>query len=239
VKLVEKSCQASVQIIPVIHYADDNQAMRNAERAIEAGCDGVMLIEMRGRNTDLLFAGSAIKRRWPHAHVGINHLNTETRLAVTSNIGVGVDSTWTDEQLTHTSGSAAWEAARLNCLLSAAPHTVFCAVAFKYQQYEPDPCGAARRAVALGFIPTTSGPATGCAADPSDLAVIRDAIGPRAPLAIASGITPDNVDAFLPFVSHILVSTGVSSSFHEFDREKLRLLRSAAIAAQSIVGETA
>lgn len=46
-------------IIPVIHYADDNQAMRNAERAIEAGCDGVMLIEMRGRNDGLLFAGAA------------------------------------------------------------------------------------------------------------------------------------------------------------------------------------
>jgi hypothetical protein len=100
-------------LLPVIHYADDNQAMRNAERAIEAGCEGVMLIEMSGRNAGLVSAGAMIKRRWSSAHVGINHLSTETEKAVCTSLGAGVDSTWTDEQLTHSSGSADWEARRV------------------------------------------------------------------------------------------------------------------------------
>jgi predicted TIM-barrel enzyme len=212
-------------ILPVIHYADDNQAMRNAERAFEAGCDGVMLIEMRGRNNGLLFAGSAIKRHWPSLHVGINHLGSEAEAAVHASLGAGADSTWTDEQLTHSGGETELEAARLARVLGTVrSHTVFCAVAFKYQRPEPDPAVAAVRAVELGFIPTTSGPGTGEAADPGAVAAMRAAIGSDAPLAVASGITPENAAAFLPSVTHVLVSTGVSSSFHEFDPARLRAL---------------
>lgn len=210
-------------LLPVIHYADDNQAMRNAELAIEAGCDGVMLIEMSGRNTGLMFAGAAIKRRWPSAHVGINHLSTEPEKAIHNSIGAGVDSTWTDEQLTHSSSAADWEARRVVRLLrSTRPHPLFCAVAFKYQAHEPEPAMAARLAVNLGFIPTTSGHSTGVAADPARVEAMRALLEPGDPLAIASGITPDNAGLFLPFVSHVLVSTGVSASFHEFDPARLR-----------------
>ena len=213
------------QIIPVIHYSDDNQAMRNAERAIEAGCAGVMLIEMRGRNDGLIFAASAIKRRWPDKHVGINHLGAEIEVAVHRNLATGVDSTWTDEQLTHTDGQSDLEAQQLVRLLKCArPHAIFCAVAFKYQREEPDPADAAARAIALGFIPTTSGPSTGFAASPRKIMAMRELIGPKAPLAIASGITPDNAPIYAPLVSHMLVSTGVSASFHEFDPARLRAL---------------
>jgi predicted TIM-barrel enzyme len=212
-------------ILPVIHYADDNQAMRNAERAIEAGCAGVMLIEMQGRNKRLLFAGAAIKRRWPTAHIGINHLGMDAGRAVHNSIAVGVDSTWTDEQLTHSGGALDAEATRLSGLISSAPlHAIFCAVAFKYQRHEPDPALAAIRALHLGFIPTTSGAGTGFAADRFMVEAIREGIGEAAPLALASGVTPDNAASFAPLVSHILVATGVSSSFHEFDPARLRAL---------------
>jgi hypothetical protein len=214
----------AVSILPVIHYADDNQAMRNAERAFDAGCDGVMLIEMRGRNTGLLFAGASIKRRWPSLHVGINHLGLDAEWAAQDSIAAGVDSTWTDEQLTR-SPELRGLPARVRSTLETRPgHLLFCGVAFKHQEHEPDPIGAARRAIEWGFIPTTSGPATGVAADPAVVAELRAAIGPSAPLAIASGITPDNAAAFTPSVTHILVSTGVSSSFHEFDPARLQAL---------------
>jgi hypothetical protein len=212
-------------IIPVIHYADDNQAMRNAERAIEAGCAGVMLIEMRGQNAGLLFIGGAIKRRWPAAHVGINHLGAEFEQAAHQNIGAALDSTWTDDQLTYSSAPIDPGAIRISrALESAPPHAVFCAVAFKYQADEADPADAAAKAVSLGFIPTTSGPATGVAANPARIERMRELIGPKAPLALASGITPDNAQAFAPLLSHMLVATGVSASFHEFDPARLRAL---------------
>lgn len=212
-------------IVPVIHYANDNQAMRNAERAFDAGCPGVMLIEMQGCDRTTIYAAGAIKRRWPDRLVGLNFLNAFGPLNMPMATVAGIDLTWTDQQLTHSAGCdiAAWQA-RDVLRARADGHQLFCGVAFKYQQAEPNPEAAAVRAVELGFIPTTSGSATGRAADPSFIASLRNAIGLAAPLAIASGITPENAFLFLPHVSHVLVSTGVSSSFHEFDPARLRAL---------------
>lgn len=216
-------------ILPVIHYADDNQAMRNAERAVAAGCPGVMLIEMSGKNHVLPQIAGSIKAVWPDLLVGLNFLNATTAREMPSSMIYQLDMTWTDEQLTHSSGGARMEAIRIaQSLNGRRDHLFFCGVAFKYQPAEPDPASAAREAVRLGMIPTTSGPGTGQAADPSAIAALRAAIGPDAPLAIASGITPENVGAFLPHLSHILVSTGVSSSFHEFDPARLAALVAAA-----------
>lgn len=217
-----------MMILPVIHYADDNQAMRNAERAFAAGCPGVMLIEMRGRNLPLPGIGRSIKRVWPDKLVGLNFLNATTAREMPCSMMRDFDMTWTDEQLTHSEGARALEALWMQRTLSDRPdHLLFCAVAFKYQAPEPDPVKAALDAIALGFIPTTSGPATGQAADPAFVADLFAALGPGCRLAIASGITPDNVAAYAPNLTHALVSTGVSSSFHEFDPARLAALMEA------------
>lgn len=206
------------KIIPVIHYTDGGQALRNADRAASAGCDGVLLIEMSGRSGPLPAAAVAIRERHPRMLVGINFLEAGGDGALRACRAHGLDMTWTDRQPTH-SADAPWnEAEKLRAELDGAPgHLVFVGVAFKHQRREPDPAGAARRALAHGFIPTTSGTATGVAAEIGRIADLRAAIGPDAPLAVASGITPDNVGEYAPYLSHVLVATGVSSSFHEFD----------------------
>ncbi len=212
-------------IIPVIHYADDEQAMRNAARAFDAGCEGVLLIEMRGRDSLLPDVARAIKSRWEDRLVGVNMLGAEPERALEWSLDLGLDMTWTDEQLTHSSDGDADEARRVRTLLSRHPdHLFFCGVAFKHQRHEPDPVWAARAAVDLGFIPTTSGSATGVAAEVDRIAAIREGLEADAPLGIASGITPENAASFSPFLSHILVATGVSSTFHEFDPLLLRKL---------------
>ena len=212
------------QIIPVIHYADDNQAMRNAELAFEAGCPGIMLIEMRGRDQLPYWVSTKIKKRWPDRLVGLNFLNASDVREMPICAAPGIDMSWTDRQLTHSSSD--YQTARhASGMMAVYPkHLFFCGVAFKYQEPESDPGRAAKMAVGYGFIPTTSGPATGQEGDLSTLAVIREAIGPRAPLAIASGITPDNAHRFEPYVSHMLVATGISSTFHEFDPVRLHAL---------------
>ncbi|MCD8309993.1 MAG: hypothetical protein LUB83_02070 [Prevotellaceae bacterium] len=45
-----------------------------------------------------------------------------------------------------------------------------------------------------------------------------------ASLAIASGITPQNVTDYLPYVDYYLVATGISDSFTEINPDKLRQL---------------
>lgn len=210
-------------IIPVIHYADGDQALRNARRAFDAGCEGILLIHMEGMNRLLPASAAEIRRQWPDRLIGINHLGMDVADALEANIALGLDMTWTDEQPTHTSLDPWTEADGLHEKLTHAPgHVLFTGVAFKHQRYEPHPARSAFEAVRRGFIPTTSGPATGVAAEVETVMSIRQDLGPNAPLAIASGMTPENVGAFAPLLSHILVATGVSSSFHEFDETLLR-----------------
>ena len=214
----------SRMIIPVIHYLDDAQAMRNAEIAFDAGCPAVMLIEMGGADTRPVWAASEIQRCWPEKLVGLNFLRAQRVADMPINL-TGVDMTWTDWQITHSQLGNFASVAALRDLLAVKPrHLFFCAVAFKGQPHEPDPACAARRARSFGMIPTTSGSGTGVAADPIAVAALRAALGPTDPLALASGVTPDNAHEFLPFVSHVLVSTGISSSFYEFDPARVRAL---------------
>lgn len=216
----------STKVIPVIHYENDEQALRNAEVAFDAGCHGVFLIHMAGRNELLAPVARTVKARWPRMLVGINYLGRDPAGAVAANIADGLDMTWTDVQLTH-SAAAPWaDAMRVReVLLRKSDHLVFTGVAFKHQRHEPQPAVAAWEALAFGFIPTTSGSATGVAAEVEKVAQLRTALGTMAPLAIASGITPENVLDYAPYLSHILVATGVSNSFHELDYSKLYQLR--------------
>lgn len=216
---------AAPSVLPVIHYLDDAQALRNARIAYEAGCEGIFLIHMEGRNELLWTAGAQMKQNWPAWLVGINHLGIAAHTAIEANIAAGFDMTWTDEQITH-SAAPIEQAETALAAVGKARHDVFVGVAFKHQQAEPDPGKAARKALEYGFIPTTSGPATGIAATQEAIDDLRDAIGPDAPFAIASGITPANIRLFAPQLTHVLVATGISSSFYEFDAEKLgRLMK--------------
>lgn len=212
-------------IVPVIHYADEGQAMRNAERAFAAGCDGVLLIDMAmGHSQPLLRAACAIKARWAEKLVGVNLLGVDPQVAVKMSDTLGLDMTWIDEQLTHSGGAPWMEARRVAKARARGDHLIFVGTAFKYQPHEPDAATAALKASEFGFIPTTSGPATGRPADLSTIKDLWEVMGPESRLAVASGVTPENIAAFAPFVSHVLVSTGVSSSFHEFDPKGLQEL---------------
>jgi predicted TIM-barrel enzyme len=97
---------------------------------------------------------------------------------------------------------------------------VFASVAFKYQPAEPDPAEAARQALAAGFIPTTSGSATGSPPTLEKIRSMSEAAGGK--LAIGSGMTVENVREYIPYVSHILVSTGISQDEHRWDQARMR-----------------
>lgn len=51
---------------------------------------------------------------------------------------------------------------------------------------------------------------------------------PKFHLAIASGITPENIQDYLDFAGCFLVATGISKSFEELDRDKTCALVSTA-----------
>jgi predicted TIM-barrel enzyme len=76
---------------------------------------------------------------------------------------------------------------------------------------------------------TTSGEATGRAAEPAKLQAMHEEAG-ETPLGIASGITPDNVRAYTPYVTWFLVASGISVDFHNLSPELVKSLNDLSIA---------
>jgi uncharacterized protein len=209
------------QVWPVIHVLSPALAVTAAEIAAECACAGVFLISMDGYDQRLDPIAAEIRRHIPAIAIGINYLTLPADRALHRSLGHGYQATWTDDAGLHSSGAEPL-AGQCQLQLKAHPeHLFFGAVGFKGQRYEPDPAAAASQALEHGMIPTTSGLATGVAPAAEKLTSIRSVIGPEAPLAVASGITPENVRELGRPVSHILVSTGIAADFHTFAKEKL------------------
>jgi len=216
-----------LKILPVIHHLNRDLSMRNAALAFAAGCDGVFVISMQGEDGDLCNVAAQIKSVWPDKFVGVNHLTLAPADSISLNIRAGLDGTWSDAAMIQGNEFDARAGAVRDIRASNPEHQFFASVAFKYQAREANPAAAARTALALGFVPTTSGSATGKAAKLDKLQEIRGGIADGA-LAIASGITPSNVAAFAPFLTHVLVATGVSLDEHTFCPNLMKLLIEAA-----------
>ena len=214
-----------MKVWPVIHLSTLELAYRNASMAAEHGAEGVFLIHMGGDDEQILPVALHLHARLPGLKVGANYLSKGPLAAWEIACQSGLAATWTDRpgvRSDRTNEEAMQVAHRIK---NEGPALFFASVAFKYQPVDPDPGTAAIRAWELGFVPTTSGQATGHAPPVAKLQAMRNALdqhGPGAPLALASGADPDNIQALAPFLSHVLVSTGISSSFHAFDEEKLR-----------------
>ena len=103
----------------------------------------------------------------------------------------------------------------------------FGGTAFKKQR-EVNPTDYAKSArIACGYmdVVTTSGIATGHSADLGKISTFREAIGDQ-PMALASGITPENITDYLPAVDAVLVATGVNlkDDFYNIDPQRLARL---------------
>jgi predicted TIM-barrel enzyme len=73
----------------------------------------------------------------------------------------------------------------------------------------------------------TSGPGTGKAADVSKVVAMREAVGTAGAIALASGVTAENVSIYLPYVDAFLVGTGIEARFGVLDPAKLAALLAA------------
>lgn len=201
------------QVYPVIHYLSDTIALEQAAIAHNCGSHGVFLISHAGQDDCLAPLALVIKKRF-HCKVGINYLTDGALLAIDDAKTYGLDMVWSDTCGVSSNGFEPL-AYRIEEEIKNSKIDFFGSVAFKYQSYEAQPAKAAHNAKSLGFIPTTSGQATGEAPE-------IEKIISMAPVAIASGMTAQNIDIFKPYLSHILVSTGISLDEHHFCPEKLK-----------------
>lgn len=213
------------KIFPVIHVLDRVTAIAEAQKAASAGADGIFLISHHGHDRELLSMACAIQAQHPALPVGVNLLSMGGLDSVVMTRKAGLPMVWGDDVGVDSKGlSDMGLSVRAQKMAGGAGGVfdVFASVAFKYRPHEPDPEMAARNALQAGFIPTTSGSGTGSAPELKKIIAMSAATG--GVLAVASGMTPENVSAYAPYLSHILVATGIGIDEYRMDADKLKLL---------------
>lgn len=209
-------------IYPVIHLLDSFQAIEQVRVARNQGADGVFLIAHDGHDNEVISAAELAKLLNPSLRIGINLLSRTPMAACRAAEKSCLDMVWADDMGVDSRGGNAM-AEELAQFARAHPAIeLFASVAFKYRAAEPNPALAAQVAKSFGFVPTTSGAATGSAPDVQKIVSMSAATQGR--LAIASGMTPENVASYAPHLSHILVATGIGLDEHHIDPQRLARL---------------
>lgn len=211
-------------VLPVIHAATVDQVLRNAGIARRAGADGVFLINHAISGAELLTIHAAVREAFPGWWIGVNRLGVGP-VNLFQGLPGGVTGVWADNARIQERQDAQPEA---DLILHARATSgwqglFFGGVAFKYQRHVDDLQAAARIARNYMDVVTTSGPGTGQPAHVEKIRVMKQALGDF-PLAIASGITPENVLDYLPWADCFLVATGISRDIEELDPDRVDIL---------------
>lgn len=221
---------ASKVLLPVIHVSERIKTQEQVELAFRAGAHGVWLIcHERGDKTRQLLEIYRKVKENTLGWIGLNFLGEDDPVSTIQEELVQRDypeGLWIDRGIEE--GPISFNHAELGRFYrryqSICPKgLLFRGVAFKGQQTRyPSGLPAAVQAAKTGMdVITTSGPGTGHAPDVEKIAEIHKTAN-GAPVAIASGMTPENVSAFLPYADAFMVSTGVSKTgTDEFDPKKL------------------
>ncbi|MEM7498635.1 MAG: adenine phosphoribosyltransferase [Pseudomonadota bacterium] len=220
-------------VLPVIHVLDAARTRENIAIAIGEGAPGCFLINHDFGVDAFLPIIEAARAAHPSYWIGVNFLAVTGKdafptLARLTQEGAVIDAYWADDARIDEASDVQPEAeaiaaARAGCGWGG---LYFGGTAFKKQRRvaEADHGAAAALATRYMDVVTTSGVATGEAADDAKIAAFRTAIGDR-PLALASGVTPANAPRYAD-VDAFLVATGINreGDFYTIDPARLSAL---------------
>ena len=223
-------------VLPVIHVLDDEQAEQNIQRAMDAGCPGVFLINHDFPYDRFIPIIRRVRQQFPNYWIGVNFLAVTGKiafpiLAELHDDGVWIDAYWADdarieENKTCDDQTQAQEIASIR-EEGSWNGVYFGGTAFKKQRRVDVSNYHKSATLACGFmdVVTTSGIATGHSADIEKIKTFRAACNDT-PVALASGITPENVLNYAPYVDCLLVATGINikDDFYNIDRARLARL---------------
>jgi uncharacterized protein len=218
-------------LLPVVHPVGRSEALASVEVAVKAGVQGVFVINQGMSEKQVLALMMEIRGLHPKLWVGVNLLGFSPEEILERGLQSGdgrLDGIWSDDA--HIEEDAAQQP-RAAAFVEARRAVnwkglYFGGVAFKYQREVPDAKLDWAARVASGYMDVvcTSGPGTGQEARVDKVAAMRAGLGPDAALALASGVTPENVDRFLPHVDAYLVGTGIEASLGVLDGERVAAL---------------
>lgn len=210
------------KVLPVIHVLTEAQALDEVAKAKDCDADGVFLINHSSPWTHLRGVFDSAHSQFPTFPIGVNCL--DLRPSEMFEAFPDVDAIWVDNAGINERADEQPLAEQILEARKDFEGLYFGGVAFKYQRAVSDVERAASIATEYLDVVTTSGPATGSPASPDKVRLMKEAIGDEHPLAIASGVTPENVETFLPHVDYILCATGISDDFHTLNAERTKQL---------------
>jgi hypothetical protein len=220
------------KLYPVIHFFDKDLSIHNAEKAWEAGCDGVFMIDTlmaKPQSFDFTINSEFdetviyLKTNYPDKRIGTNRLLPDPEEIIYRDILQQVDMGWEDNPGVHSQIQfnnqpfTNYVNHNLKKMWAINPdYKFFGSVAFKTQIPDPDPAFVALVAREYGWIPTTSGTKTGSPPPLDKIITMKEALE-ESPLAVASGMDPENIDQYLPYIDYYLVATGIASDYYNLD----------------------
>ena len=221
-------------VLAVVHPVGRAEALASLATVAAAGAPGAFLINQGMNEVDVLGLIREARGQFPKLWLGVNLLGHRPADALATALDAcdGIDGIWSDDAGIDEHATAQPRADELVMARRARGWTglYFGGVAFKYQREVAfaDLARSAELAARSMDVVCTSGPGTGRAADLDKVRALRAGLGDAA-LALASGVTADNVRSYIPYVDAFLVGTGIEAEFGVIDATKLTaLLRASA-----------
>ena len=203
----------NTELIPVIHMVNENNVRTNINTCVDVGIKKVFLINHVVSVNDLIKCAIRTKEDHPDLWIGLNMLGTTTEDALSMEVK-GIDGLWCDASITPERAS---EYRNFKGMF-------FGGLAFKYQPQPKDLELACKQAILSTDVATTSGSATGKAANIDKMKLIREYLGNH-PMAIASGVSADNIDSYKGIVDYLLVASSITTKGEMIIKEKLLELK--------------
>jgi hypothetical protein len=198
------------EIIPVIHMVNKRQVFANVETCLRNDIKKVFLINHRVTYSLLGECALEVKDIYP-IWVGANFLGVPVRDVIM--LPIGLDALWSDGTLVKEDlGRRDFDG------------LLFTGLAFKYQPQPQDLEAACKEAVKTTDVVTTSGAGTGIAAPIDKIKTIHGYLDGH-PLAIASGVSVDNILDYKDLADYLLVATSITDSKEMIISDKLKELK--------------
>lgn len=213
-------------LLVVIHVLYPSQVLKNVTIAINEGASGVFLIDHYGVPGRLSLIFDHVREHHDSIWIGLNYLGITPTDAI-HKIPINASGLWTDDAGVTDCGGLDYSIAASNWDLRQKRDDwsglYFGGVSFKYQKPIRDHRIVAQISCDYMDVITTSGDATGHPPKVEKIIEMRNAVSDF-PLAIASGISADNIGQFLGIADCFLVSTSISENFYDLNPIKVRKL---------------
>lgn len=231
---IYKTFQQDRALLAVIHSRSNDRdgldtLLTSVGNAVAGGADGIFLIDQHA-SLDFIIGTAlpAVRERFPNFWIGLNPLAASNVYNAMSMAKLhGLNGLWRDDagvdgrtfaecvESAHATISAR-QLTRWNGLY-------FGGTAFKTQRKLPlgELPYVVRMAAMFTDVVTTSGDWTAVAAELERIKLIRNTMDRHVDLAIASGITVENVKDYLPYANAFIVGTGIESAFGVIDPERV------------------